>query len=82
MVDFDKFSSIDPNIEMFHRVFWVFEPCIQGFQFCHPLISINAMHMYGRYKGTLMIVVGRNENGSIYSLAFAICEGENRSSWS
>ena len=29
-----------------------------------------------------MIAVGRDENESIYPLAFAICEGENHSSWS
>ena len=82
VVDFAKFSTTEANTEVFHQVFWVFDLCIQGFQFCRPLISIDATYLYDRYKGTLMIAMGRDENGSIYPLTFVICEGENRSSWS
>ena len=35
----------------FNRAFWAFGPCIKGFKHCRSVISINAMHLYGKYKG-------------------------------
>ena len=47
-----------PNTEIFQRVFWSFKPSIEGFEHCHPVLSINGTHLYGKYKGTLLIVMG------------------------
>ena len=80
MIDFVKFLAIGTNTEVFHQVIWAFGPCIQDFQLCRSLINIDAMHLYSRYKDTLMITMGKDENGSINSLAFVIYEGESRSS--
>ena len=71
-----------PNEEIFHRVFWAFSPSIKGFPHCRPLLSIDGTHMYGKYKGTLMIAMGCDGDNKLFPLAFSIVESENTDSWS
>ncbi|XP_035840400.1 uncharacterized protein LOC110914388 [Helianthus annuus] len=66
----------------FRRVFWAFNPSILGFKHCRPVISIDATHLYGKYKGKLMIAMGVDGNNQILPLAFAIVENESYASWS
>ena len=61
---------------IFNSVFWAFGPCIRGFKHCRPVIGIDAMHLYGKYKGNLLIAMATNGNNEVYSLAFAIVESE------
>ena len=70
-----------PNTEIFQRVFWSFKPSIEGFQHCRPVMSIDATHLYGKYKGKLLIAMGCDGNNQLFPLAFAIIEGENTDSW-
>ena len=70
-----------PNIEMFQRVFWSFKPSIEGFQHCCPVMSIDGTHLYGKYKGKLLIAMGCDGNNQLFPLAFAIIESENTDSW-
>ena len=69
------------NTEIFQRVFWSFKPSIEGFQHCRPVMSIDGTHLYGKYKGKLLIAMGCDENNQLFPLAFAITEGENTDSW-
>ena len=71
------FPSIMENIEIFQRVFWTFHPSIEGFKHCRPILSIDGTYLYGKYKGTLMIAMGCDRNNQLFSLAFALIEGEN-----
>ena len=72
---------VDDNYERgtctFKSVFWAFRPCIVGFKKCRPMISINATHLYGKYKGKLMIAMMTEANNKIYPLAFAVFESES-----
>ena len=43
--------------------------------------SIDGTHLYGKYKGTLLIAMGCDGNNQLFPLAFAITEGENIDSW-
>ncbi|XP_021746051.1 uncharacterized protein LOC110711924 [Chenopodium quinoa] len=70
------------NMEVFERVFWAFGPCIDGFKHCMPVICIDGTHLYGKYKGTLLVATGVDGNFQVFPLAFASVEGENISSWS
>ena len=70
-----------PNTEIFQRVFWSFKPSIEGFEHCRPILSIDGTHLYGKYKGTLLISMGCDGNNQLFPLAFAITEGENIDSW-
>ena len=72
---------VDDNYEQgtytFKSVFWAFCPCIVGFKHYRPMISIDATHLYEKYKGTLMIAMATNANNKIYPLAFVIVESES-----
>ena len=70
-----------PNIEIFQCVFWSFKPSIEGFEHCRPVLSIDDTHLYGKYKGTLLIALECDINNQLFSLAFSITEGENIDSW-
>ncbi|KAL6314595.1 hypothetical protein AAG906_026935 [Vitis piasezkii] len=62
----------NPNEEIFQRVFWAFAPSITGFAHCRPVLSIDGTHLYGKYKGTLLIAMGCDGNNQLFPLAFAI----------
>ncbi|KAL2229625.1 UNVERIFIED_CONTAM: hypothetical protein Sindi_1556900, partial [Sesamum indicum] len=36
-------------------VFWAFKPCIEGFQYCRNLISVDGTHLYRKYKHKMLI---------------------------
>ena len=65
------------NEEVFQRVFWAFHPSIEGFKHCRPMLAINGTHLYGKYKGTVMIAMGYDENNQLFFFFFALIEGEN-----
>ena len=56
------FDSNMPNTEIFQRVFWSFKPSIEGLEHCHLVLSIDGTHLYGKYKGTLLIAMGCDGN--------------------
>ena len=70
-----------PNTEIFQHIFWSFKPYIEGFEHYRPVMSIDGTHLYGRYKATLLIVMGCDGNNQLFPLAFVITEGENTDSW-
>ena len=45
------------------------------------MISIDAIHLYGKYKGKLIIVMAIDANNKIYPLAFAVIESESTETW-
>ncbi|KAH0637564.1 hypothetical protein KY289_037479 [Solanum tuberosum] len=57
------------------------EPCIDGFQTCRPVISVDGTHMYGKYEIKLLIAVGVDGNDNILPLAFAIVDKESKVAW-
>ena len=70
-----------PNTEIFQHVFWSFKPSIEGFEHCHPVLSIDDTHLYEKYKGTLMIAMRCDGNNQLFPLTFAITKCENIDSW-
>ena len=81
VVIWKTFDSNMLNTEIFQCVFWSFKPSIDGFEHCRLVLSIDGTHLYGKYKGTLLIVMGCEGNNQLFPLAFAITEGENIDSW-
>ncbi|KAK4404111.1 hypothetical protein Sango_0779700 [Sesamum angolense] len=43
-------------------VFWAFKPCIDGFQFCRNIISVDDTHLYTKYKYKLLIAAAMDGN--------------------
>ena len=66
-----------PNTKIFQCVFWSFKPSIEGFEHCRLVMSIDGTHLYGKYKGTLLISMGCDVNNQLFPLTFSITEGEN-----
>ena len=62
-------------------MFWAFAPSIAGFAHCRPVISIDGTHLYGKYKGKLLIVIATDANNEIFLLAFEVVDDETGASW-
>ena len=43
-------------------VFWAFAPCIVAFRYCRLVINIDGTHLYGKYRGVLMIAMAIDAN--------------------
>ena len=54
------------NTKILQRVFGSFKSFIEGFEHCCPVLSIDDTHLYGKYKGTLLIVMGCDGNNQLF----------------
>ena len=45
------------------------------------MISIDATHLYGKYKGKLLIAMATDGNNKVYPLTFAVVESESTETW-
>jgi hypothetical protein len=55
---------------------------VAGFAYCRPIVSVDTTFLTGKYKGTLIVVIGMTTENQLLPLAFALIEGENNESWS
>ncbi|XP_025616548.1 uncharacterized protein [Arachis hypogaea] len=60
------------DIWVLHRVFWSYYPCIRAFRHCKPVVQVDGTHLYGKYKGCLLVAVSQDGNNKIVPIAFAI----------
>lgn len=67
---------------VFHRLFLTFQPCIKGFSFCKPVVQVDGTWLYGKYRGTLLMVVAQDGNWNIFPITFALVESETDEAWS
>ena len=65
----------------FRRLFWSYAPYVRSFRHCKPVIQVDKTHLYGQYKGMLLIVVAQDGNQNIFLIAFMIVEGETMDAW-
>ncbi|KAH0776510.1 hypothetical protein KY290_007921 [Solanum tuberosum] len=82
IVEWKTERRVDAIEDVFNYVFWTFKPCIDGFVFCRPVISIDGTHVYGKYDIKLLIAIATDGNGSILPLTFAIVANESMDTWS
>ena len=68
------------SIALLRYVYWAFAPCIAAFQYCRPVISIDGTHLYGKYKGVLMIAMAADANQKVLPLTFAVVDKESMAS--
>ncbi|KAL5560647.1 hypothetical protein UlMin_036858 [Ulmus minor] len=66
---------------VFKYLFIAFDASIKGFQYCRPIVSIDATHMKGKYRGVLFMAVCHDANQQIFLLAFGIGDSENDAAW-
>ncbi|KAH1212791.1 hypothetical protein GmHk_14G040892 [Glycine max] len=54
----------------------------EAFKYCKPIIQVDGTHLYGKYRGTLLMATSQDGNGGVLPLAFAVVEGETLTAWS
>ena len=68
--------------EVFQRIYVCFEACKKGFlSACRPLVGLDGCHLRGPLKGILITAVGLDPNDQIFSIAYAVVEIENKTTW-
>ncbi|VFQ95966.1 unnamed protein product [Cuscuta campestris] len=82
------YSSPPPNLNVtpdeephFKYAFWAFPAAINGLQYCLPVVTVDGTHLYGKYKGLLLLAVALNGNQELFPLAYAVVDGETSDSW-
>ncbi|RYQ89723.1 hypothetical protein Ahy_B09g096225 isoform D [Arachis hypogaea] len=48
------------DIQVLHRVFWSYYPCIRAFRHCKLIVQVDGTHLYGKYKGCLLVAVSQD----------------------
>ena len=65
-------NTLIREYRQFHRVFWTFKQCADAFNFCKPIIQIDGTHLYGRYRGTLLLATTQDGNGNVLPIAYGV----------
>ncbi|KAH1260872.1 hypothetical protein GmHk_02G003881 [Glycine max] len=71
--DFIVGNTVSRELRQLHR---------GTFKFCKPIIQVDDTHLYGKYRGTLLMATSQDENGGVLPLAFVVVEGETLTAWS
>ncbi|KAL5184035.1 hypothetical protein HKD37_17G047807 [Glycine soja] len=80
--DFIDRNTVSRKHRQFHRVFFTFGQCKEALKYCKPIIQVDGTHLYGKYRGTLLMATSQDGNGGVLPLAFAVVEGETLTAWS
>ncbi|KAH1249151.1 hypothetical protein GmHk_05G012579 [Glycine max] len=80
--DFIIGNTVSHEHRQFHRVFWTFGQCKEALKYCKPIIQVDGTHLYGKYRGTLLMTTSQDGNGGVLPLAFVVVEGETLIAWS
>ncbi|KAL5162375.1 hypothetical protein HKD37_07G019505 [Glycine soja] len=80
--DFIVSNRVSREHRQFYRVFWTFDQCKEAFKYCKPIIQVDGTHLYGKYRGTLLMATSQDGNGGVLPLAFVVVEGEMLTAWS
>ncbi|KAL5165723.1 hypothetical protein HKD37_18G050802 [Glycine soja] len=75
--DFIVGNRVSREHRQFHRVFWTFGQCKEAFKYCKPIIQVGGTHLYGKYRGTLLMATSQDGNGGVLPLAFAVVKASN-----
>ncbi|XP_026430916.1 uncharacterized protein LOC113328037 [Papaver somniferum] len=65
----------------FKSLFLVFDACISGFEYCCPVLFLDATFLTGKFRGCLMAATGKNANNGIFPLAYGIVSAETVENW-
>ncbi|KAH0764555.1 hypothetical protein KY285_000426 [Solanum tuberosum] len=65
----------------FMYLFISLRPMMRGFEFCRPVVVVDASHLSGSYRGTFVSASTLDGAGCILPLAYGIVDTENDCSW-
>ncbi|XP_061368740.1 uncharacterized protein LOC133311682 [Gastrolobium bilobum] len=60
---------------------WEESQCCEAFKSAKPVIQIDGTHLYGKYKGKLLVATAQDGNDECLPITFAIVEGETLEAW-
>nr|GMD52641.1 uncharacterized protein LOC109176675 [Ipomoea batatas] len=60
IVDIVGIPTNTPDEFHFKYAFWAFKAAIDGFKYCLPVLTIDGTHLYGKYKGNLLLALSMN----------------------
>ncbi|CAN1141254.1 hypothetical protein LINPERHAP2_LOCUS12375, partial [Linum perenne] len=67
---------------LFKRIFIGFSALQRGFRFaCRRMFGLDGCFFKCEVKGMLLSAIGKDSNNQMYPIAWAVVEGEKRSSW-
>ena len=75
-------NRVSRKHRQFHKVFWTFDQCKEAFNYCKPIIQVDGTHLYGKYRGTLLMATSQDRDDGVLPLAFIIVKGETLTTWS
>ncbi|XP_061363229.1 uncharacterized protein LOC133306869 [Gastrolobium bilobum] len=55
--------------------------CCEAFKFAKLVIQIDGTHLYGKYKGKLLVATAQDGNNECLPIIFAIVEGKTLEAW-
>ncbi|KAH1097279.1 hypothetical protein J1N35_014200 [Gossypium stocksii] len=55
-------EEIQSRKRVFHRFFWMFEPCVRAFPHYKPMVQVDETWLYGKYTQILLTVVAQDAN--------------------
>ncbi|XP_071722617.1 uncharacterized protein [Rutidosis leptorrhynchoides] len=67
--------------EDFQYIFWHFGATRLTFQHSHPVVTVDAKHLRGLYKGKAVVAVVKTANDRVVPVAYAIIDEESNHSW-
>jgi hypothetical protein len=70
-------------MEYFFQIMYIcLDACKKGFINGYwPVICLDAYHLKGDYGGQLLCAIGKDGNGDMFSIAFAMAKAETNESW-
>ncbi|XP_050233390.2 uncharacterized protein LOC126681878 [Mercurialis annua] len=77
-------SSIDIQLRddsTFLYVFTALKASITGWQYCKPVIVVDATFLKETFGGTLLVATAQDAAGKLFPLAFSAVDSENDDSW-
>ncbi|XP_075492506.1 uncharacterized protein LOC142530558 [Primulina tabacum] len=74
--------EIDSSSNKFKRLFICFNACATGFvSGCRPLVFLDGTHIKNKYEGNILVVVAKDANDDLFTLAYAVVDAENDDNW-
>ncbi|XP_019150966.1 PREDICTED: uncharacterized protein LOC109147763 [Ipomoea nil] len=67
--------------ERFLRMYICWEVTREGFKHCRKIIGLDGCHLKCKTGGVLLTAVGIDANESLFPIAYAVVEGENKDFW-
>lgn len=71
----------EEDLKRFKYLFLSFGASAKGYRYMRKVIVVDGTHLKGKYNGCLLSASAQDANYQIFSIAFAIVDGENDQSW-